>query len=152
MKRAYLFILILSFLFVFSFGNTTQNIDKDNIIKKLNIASTEHDIIQLMIKNEEYEKVPAEIKNILDLELPSEYESAVLKEILIVSNDLHKRGKNKIALQILDMGYKYCEKRENKIIILKVKAAFLKSMGRIKEAISVFKDAIKLEKEDMGKR
>ncbi len=150
MKKIFFLTLILSFLFMFSLGSTVQNSGKD-VIKKLNIASTEHDIIQLMIKKGEYEKIPNEIKNIFDIGLPIEYEDAVLKEVLIVSNDLHKKGENEIALKILDMGYKYCKKNENKIIILKVKAAFLKSMGKIKDAISVFKKAIRLERGSLNR-
>ena len=143
-------LLILFFNFVFSISNPSEITDKV-LLKKLNVASTEHDIIQLMLKKGEYDKIPAEIDNILDLKLPIRFEKAVLKEILIVSNELHKKGKNEIAILIIDKGLKYCKLNENRIILLKVKAAFLKSMGNLEEAIRVFKEAVRLEKDSLEK-
>ncbi len=145
-KVSFLIVIFILFSFVSVFSAHGEKTVDGVLLKKLNVASTEHDIIQLMLKKGEYEKIPAEIDNILNLELPSKFEKAVMKEILIVSNDLHKKGENEIALLIIDKGLNYCKSDENRVILLKVKAAFLKSMGKLEEAIKVFKKAVKLEK------
>ncbi len=150
-KVSFLIVIFILFSFVSVFSAHGEKTVDGVLLKKLNVASTEHDIIQLMLKKGEYEKIPAEIDNILNLELPSKFEKAVMKEILIVSNDLHKKGENEIALLIIDKGLNYCKSDENKVILLKVKAAFLKSMGKLEEAIKVFKKAVKLEKRSIEK-
>ncbi len=150
-KVSFLIVIFILFSFVSVFSAHGEKAADGVLLKKLNVASTEHDIIQLMLKKGEYEKIPAEIDNILNLELPSKFEKAVMKEILIVSNDLHKKGENEIALLIIDKGLNYCKSDENKVILLKVKAAFLKSMGKLEEAIKVFKKAVKLEKRSIEK-
>ncbi len=150
-KVSFLIVIFILFSFVSVFSAHGEKTVDGVLLKKLNVASTEHDIIQLMLKKGEYEKIPAEIDNILNLELPSKFEKAVMKEILIVSNDLHKKGENEIALLIIDKGLNYCKSDENRVILLKVKAAFLKSMGKLEEAIKVFKKAVKLEKRSIEK-
>ena len=125
-----------------------NNIDS-RVLKKLSIAETQHEIVQLLIEKGDYKKAVKEVKTIFDLKLPAQYDEAVFKEIVIVAKKLYDKGQRDLAYYVIDDGYKALNTTEYKAKTLNVKAALLKKDGKIEEAIEVFKKEVELREKDL---
>lgn len=108
-------------------------------IKKLSIAYSQHEIVQLLIQKGEHDKALQEFFVILNLGLPALYEEAVFKEIVIVAKKFFETGQSAYAYDALQKGFESLKNVDYQARLLNVKASLLKREGNIDEAIKTYK-------------
>ena len=123
-------------------GNVSQDVNK-----ALSIAGTEHDIIRLLIKQGQFERVIPEMNKIFQLDLPVGYESLVAQSASLISELLVEKKQFSIAHQILDQAIQKMKKKEDQAALWKIQAFVYKSEGDNENAIRCLQQAIDLEKQ-----
>jgi len=113
-------------------------------LKQLSIAYSQHEIIQLLIQKGEFAKALQEFFVILDLGLPTQYEEAVFKEVVIVAKKFFEAGQSEYAYEALQKGFQSIQNVDYQARILNVKASLLKREGKIDEAIKTYKEEVAL--------
>lgn len=147
--------LIISIVICIALGLTTASpllalqaspTDPESV-RKLKIASTEHELILVLIQSGSFDKIELEWKKVLDLKLGPQYEGAVAKSLLTIAFKLYEAKQLALAQALLDSslaGASFSNK--NKADILRFKAFLYKESGELEKAIETYKRAIELEK------
>ncbi len=118
-----------------------------SIEQKLSIAETQHEIARLLIKNGQFDRVLQEMRKILDLNLPLEYEEAVAKSVSFIAYLLTENRQYAIGHELLDETLVRLHSPQNAASILKVKAYVYKNEGRLAKAIETLERAVQMEKQ-----
>ncbi|MBI2821520.1 MAG: tetratricopeptide repeat protein [Acidobacteria bacterium] len=113
------------------------------------VAEAEHEIVALLIRQNNFDQVRAEMRKVYALKFPGQYEWMLSQEIEIVANALMNMSQFDIAHQVIDEGLVSLKVGKNQAAVLKKKAYILKKQGKDKEALQYFKQAVELES---GKR
>lgn len=71
------------------------------IESKLRTAAAQHEIISALLQKRDFSRIVAELKMILELRLPVDYESAVVEEVVSVSNRLADAQRYDLAHQAI---------------------------------------------------
>jgi tetratricopeptide (TPR) repeat protein len=121
--------------------------DPDETRQALSIAEAQHEKIRVLISQGRYDRVPGEVKTILDLKLPDKYESNVAKSACIIANDLAEKLQFSLAHEVLDEALRHMKLNENKASVLKIQAFVYKTEGNLDKALQCLERAIELEKQ-----
>ncbi len=125
-------------------GAANERLDSETI-KKLTVASTQHNLILLLIESGKYDKVEAEWKKVLDLKLSNKYEDAVALSMETIANKLSDAKQLPLAQRILDLGLAGMNfNNKNRADILRLKAYFFKEGGDLEKAIETYREANEL--------
>ena len=116
--------------------------------KTKSMAGTQHEIVMLLIKKKEYEKAAAEANKIFDMKWPEDQEPLLLRELLIISDQLRRQGQALLSLQLIDRNSKYFKTLPSRIAIFKEMGFLHKSMNQDDKAIDYFRKAQELENKD----
>ena len=118
-----------------------------SVDQKLSIAEKQHEIIKLLIKEGQYDRVLPEWRKILDLNLTGEYEESVAKSAGYIAYLLAENKQYPLAHQLLDETIARMQLVGNKASLLKVKAWVYRAEGKLQKAIETLQRAVELEQQ-----
>ena len=72
--------------------------------QKLLIARTQHDIIQLLLKERNFDAVFPELDKIFGLRLPAEHEDKVVREVRIIADAFYQNQRADLSIRVLERG------------------------------------------------
>lgn len=115
--------------------------ERSNETAKLRIAASQYEIISVLMKNQEYSRVPDEFRKILDLNLSTENEKPLVQATFQVVDGLRQAGQYSTATQIADEALNKLKLSESKYFLMMAKGKVLKDQGRFQEAIEIYRKA-----------
>lgn len=118
--------------------------------EKKSIAQSQHELMLLFIGKAEYDKIPAGLQKVLDLDLNGKYERFVVDEILILSDLLNQKSQFKMALKLVEMGLADLKEKESRVKLYKEAGFIYKQMGSMEKALEMFEKGKALEAEPPG--
>ena len=110
------------------------------------IAETQHEIVMLLIKNNEFDRVLEASTNIFSLNFPQHQEPLLVKEGQILADALSGRRQFLLAHRILDAALKAVASRKSKALLYKEKAYLCNKEGEDAKAMEFFEKALELER------
>jgi tetratricopeptide (TPR) repeat protein len=113
----------------------------------LSIAEKQFDIIKLLIKQGQYDRVLPEWHKILDLNLTGEYEGSVAKAASFIAYLLAENKQYGLGYELLEETIAKMQLAGNIASLLKIKAYLYKSEGKLQKAIETLERAIELERQ-----
>ena len=114
-------------------------------VKKLKVASVQHELILLLIENKSFDTIDSEWKKVLALKLDAKYEGAIAQSVLKIGLKLSDAGQLALAQQILDESLASVPfSKKNQSDIWRFKAYLFKEAGDLDSAIQALKHASEL--------
>ena len=117
----------------------------DDWEKTRSIAESQHDIVMLLIKNRQYDKVLVASKKIFALNFPPSKESMKVEHAKVASAALSEQGNYGLAHQILDEALKAVASNKSKVVLYKEKAVVCSKHGQDAQAMKFLEEAVRLE-------
>ena len=141
MKKALcsLVLLLMSTGLVMSSSNSGPIGESDEA--KLRYAASQHEIISILLKEGQFDRILPEFNKILGLDLGSENEKLVATETWVVADQLVSAGQYSLAHRVVDAGLAKMVTSENQFTLLMLKGKIYREEGRLEEAISVYRKA-----------
>lgn len=112
---------------------------------RLRFAATQHEIISILLQEQEFELVRQEFEKILALRFNEEHERLVVQEAWIVTQQLLQADQFDLAYEIIDATLGQVRSSENQFTLLMLKGKVLRDEGRLQEALSVYQEARQLQ-------
>src|SRR5438876_7812660 len=112
----------------------------------LSIAESQHEIVTLLIKQGQYQRVAPEMKKIFELNLPEKYEEAVAQSASLVAGMLVERQQFGIAHEVVNEALKRARLNENRAALFKVEGYVYKSECNLEKALESLEKAVQLER------
>ncbi len=112
---------------------------------KLKVAAAQYEVIEILLKEKQYQKVLGGFREILDLRLKGDYERLVVEAAWKFAEELLEVGHYSIAEQIVEETLGQTEDPENRFILFMLLGKTLQSQGRAEEAIEIYRKAQQLE-------
>ncbi len=116
-------------------------------VQMLSIAEKQFDIAKLLIKEGQFDRVLPEMRKILDLNLPGEYEQLVAQSAGYISVLLAENKQYALGHELLDETISKMRLADNIASLLKIKAGLYKSEGKINKAIETLRRAVEIEEQ-----
>ena len=113
--------------------------------KTKSIAETQHEIVMLLIKHQEFEKALAEANKIFEMKWPDDQEPLLLKELLYLSDQFLRHGQTILGLQVIEGNSKFFRRNLSQIALWKEKGYLYKHMQQDEKALDCFRKAQELE-------
>ena len=151
-------LLIILFLAVTSLSPHIWAAEQSNAVceasspetyKLLSIAEAKLDIVKALIAQGKFERVPAEMKVIFQLNLPDKCEGAVKDAAIISAKLLVDQNQFEIAHRVMDDAFLRMKLNANKAAVLMLTAGIYRLEGKLDKAIAAWEQAIKFEKEQV---
>ena len=115
-------------------------------LKKLKIASMQHELILLLIENKNFDAVELEWEKVLDLRLGGKYEGAIAQSLLAIGYKLSEARQLALAQKILDESLSVVAfSNKDRADIFRFKAFVFKESGDLDAAIKALRQARELE-------
>ncbi|MBI4454443.1 MAG: hypothetical protein HY644_00945 [Acidobacteria bacterium] len=114
-----------------------QAASSDEVLAKLQAAAIQHETIALLIEQQQFQSVIPELKKILDLTLPQEYELYEVQEIQSVVQELREKQQNSLGHAVVDLGLKYLQEDKSKSSLYLLKSQLYRDTRQIREALEV---------------
>lgn len=133
-------VAIAFFVGVYPFAGVPSDWEKTQ-----SIAASQHEIIMLLIKNREYDKLMSASRKILALDFPEGQEHRLVQHAQEVNSCLIRDGQYNLAQQLLDETLKSVHVNKSKAELYKEKAYAFKKEGRDKDALLWFEKAVQVE-------
>jgi len=122
-----------------------QNRSEEDLAK-LRFAASQHEIISILLDEQDFEGIVPEYNRILELELTGDDESLVVKEALIIADRLMKLEQYPLAHEIIDETLEVTRQRDNRFSLLMMKGMIHKEEGQIRKALKTYKAAQRIQK------
>ena len=119
----------------------------DPLSKTKRIASTQHEMVMLLIKKKDFDQAAKEACKIFDMNWPDGQEQLLLKELLFLSEQFCNNGQASISLHLIDKNAKCFRQTASRIKILQEKGFLYKSLKQYDKALEYFNKARELEKD-----
>ncbi|MBI1748218.1 MAG: hypothetical protein HYR55_16785 [Acidobacteria bacterium] len=113
--------------------------------EKLAYAESQHEITMTLIDEGKYDEARTELRKIIDLQFPEKYEDRLAKEIFMVCDKLRHKGKDNLALEVLDEGLEAVRLKRNKARLYKEKGYIYSKQGNHAMKKEMFRKAAELE-------
>jgi tetratricopeptide (TPR) repeat protein len=110
------------------------------------IAETQHEIVKLLIARGQYGRVVTEVKKILELKLPEQFEEAVAKSASQIAGMLIEKQQFAVAHEVLDEALKRMKLNENKANLFMIQGYTFKSEGKLEKALESLEKAVELRR------
>ncbi|NWG12702.1 MAG: hypothetical protein HXY20_04110 [Acidobacteria bacterium] len=123
-------------------GQQTQ----DSVEVMLSIAESQYEIVKLVIKQGNYDRVLPEMRKIYGLNLPARYEQAVAESASLVAHLLVESRQFSLAHDVLKEALARMKDGRNEASLLKIQAYVFKSEGKLQEALETLERAVSIEK------
>ena len=117
----------------------------DDWEKTRSIAESQHDIVMLLIKNKQYDKVLVNSKKIFALNFPPNQEYRKVDHAKVASAALSEQGNYGLAHQVLDEALKAVSSNKSKVVLYKEKAVVCSKHGQDAQAMKFLEEAVRLE-------
>jgi tetratricopeptide (TPR) repeat protein len=137
MKRLLLLIIFL----VATSGLAGQS----NVEKKLLFAYSQHEIITILLEEQNYGQILPEFRKILSLQLRDDNEDMVVRSAWQIVETLKEAKQYSLAHEITDATLQTSQQTENHFSLLMLKAKLLQDEGRRSEALQVYRKAQQLQ-------
>jgi len=121
--------------------------EPQDVRQLLSIAEAQHEIAKLLIKQGRYERVPGEVRKILELSLPDKYEVNVAQSVSLIADMLAENRQYGVSHEILGDAFLRVKSKDNKAALLKIQAYVFKAEGKLGEAIQALERAVELERQ-----
>jgi tetratricopeptide (TPR) repeat protein len=118
---------------------------QDDWEKTRSIAEAQHEIVMLLIKNKQYDKVLPASKKIFALNFPPSREYQLVDHARLASAALTEQHNYKLAHQLLDEALKAVHTNKSKATLYKEKALICSKTGQDGEAMKYLEEAVRLE-------
>ena len=143
-KALFLFTLLWSVTVVTNAQEVTESTDLE---AQLRFASSQHEIIKILLDEDRYAEVLPEFWKILDLELTGEDEKPVVQETWLIGEHMSEAGQYDLAHEIVDGALDELETSESQFYLLMLKGKIFQDEGLTEEALAVYREA-QLYKDD----
>lgn len=113
------------------------------------MAESQHEIVMLLIKNRQFDRVTDAARPIFKLQFPQEHEGLLVSEAEILTDALLQHNQFEVAHSVLDLAVESVRSGKLRARLLREKAYVYKKEGRDDEALATFEksnDLIELEK------
>lgn len=120
--------------------------DDDALKANIEVAYAQHEIILLLIKNDQFDKVRPAAQILLGLHLPKEQELNTVKSLTIISQKLYEKGRAELAYQILDAATHSISDPSNKSKVYLILARYYKLDGQDEKAIESLKKSMEFRR------
>ncbi len=114
-------------------------------ISKLQYAASQHEIISILIEEQDWSQAVAEFFKILDLDLDVTSEVSLVEEAWQITEQLLEAKQYDYSHQIIDSTLERCKLPDNRFTMLILKGKVLKQEGKIKAALDAFREAQALQ-------
>ena len=112
---------------------------------KLRFAAAQHEIIAILIKEEQFDRVLPEFSRILELGFQGSAEELVVKETWSVVNSLMDAAQFDLAHQVIDRALHDTEEADSEFGLLMLKGKLYKQEGRLREALQTYRLAQRIQ-------
>ncbi len=120
--------------------------EQDPVEVLLSIAESQYEIVKLVIKQGNYERVLPEMRKIYELNLPVRYEQAVAESTSLVAHLLVESKQFGLAHDVLKEALPRMKDGRNEASLLKIQAYVFKSEGKLQEALETLERAVTIER------
>lgn len=147
MRKLAGFLLVVAFLVGVVPGQATSDAvpARADLETKLRFAATQHEIISILLQEQQFELVREEFNKILALRFSEEHEKLVVQEAWIIAQQLLQADQFDLAHEIIEATIDQVQSLENRFTLLMLKGKVLKDEGRLQEALSVYQEARQLQ-------
>jgi tetratricopeptide (TPR) repeat protein len=108
---------------------------------KLQIASSQHNIIAILLKEKNFDAVLPEYDKILSLRLPAQYDENVIKETLWISEAFWKGQRGDLSLRLLERGIQGMDQPKSKAALYQEMGYVYRLQGNDLKAMECFRRA-----------
>ncbi len=152
MKIVFAFVLAIGLIFAGPWNPTVAyaffaESSQLTVDQALSIAGNHYEIAKLLIKDGKFDRVLPEMRKIFDLNLQGEFEQSVAESSSLIARLLAESKQTALAHELLDETIAKMKQGENVARLLKVKAFFYKSEGKLQKAIDTYERAIDIERQ-----
>ncbi len=112
----------------------------------LSIAESQYEIVKLLIKQGNYDRVLPEMRKIYELNLPVRYEQAVAESASLAAHLLVESKQFGLAHDVLKEALPRMKDGRNEASLLKIQAYVFKSEGKLQEALETLERAVAIER------
>jgi tetratricopeptide (TPR) repeat protein len=109
-------------------------------------AESQHEIVLLLIKKQEFSQALAEANKIFEMKWPADQEPTLLKELLLLSNSFLHAQQAATGIRLLETNSKAFKSSSSQAAIWKEKGYLYKTLGENDKALECFRQAQRLEK------
>jgi len=109
-------------------------------------AESQHEIVLLLIKKNEFTQAMTEANQIFEMKWPADQEPTLLKELLLLSNNFFHAKQAALGIKLLETNMKSFKSPASQAAIWKEKGYLYKNLGENDKALECFRQAQRLEK------
>jgi hypothetical protein len=124
--------------------------EAENLSANLEIAHSQHEIILLYIKTDQFEKVGPAAQVLLSLKFPADLELNTVKSLSIITEKLYEKGHSELAHQVLAVAAKTLSANSNKSKVYMIQARAYKRDGLDDRAIECYRKSQELSTKSPG--
>ena len=133
-------------LLILSLGLQANLVDAQSWERTRSVAEAQHEIVMLLIKGKQFDKVLAASAEIFSLQFPYTQEHLFVTEGRILSAALSDHEQYNLAQSLLDQALGAVTSNNSKALLYKEKAYLCQKEGRDDEAMKFFEMAVQLTK------
>ena len=133
-------------LLILLLGPQTNIVDSQGWERTRSIAEAQHEIVMLLIKGEEFNKVLNASQEIFSLSFPYAQEPLFVTEGRILAAALSDLQQYELAQALLDQALDDVNSNRSQALLYKEKAYLCTKNGKDEEAMKFFEKALELEK------
>ncbi len=133
-------------LLILLLGPQTNIVDSQGWERTRSIAEAQHEIVMLLIKGAEFDKVLNASQEIFSLSFPYDQEPLFVTEGRILAAALSDLQQYELAQALLDQALEAVNSNRSKALLYKEKAYLCTKNGKDEEAMKFFEKALELEK------
>ncbi len=121
-----------------------------DIEAKLRIAASSHEIILALLENFAYDEILPEYRKILELDLGSDYENAMVQGAWVIVETLRENEQFALGHKIVTETLKKTSRSESRFNLLLLRGKIFKQQGQVEEALDAFREAQKYAPSEEG--
>jgi len=133
-------------LLILSFGLQANIVDSQSWERSRSVAEAQHEIVMLLIKGKEFDRVLSASQEIFSLSFPYTQEHLFVTEGRILSSALYDQQQYGLAQALLDQALQAVNSNSSKAVLFKEKAFLCNKEGKDDEAMEFFEKAVELTK------
>ncbi len=133
-------------LLILSLSLQANIVDSQGWERSRSVAEAQHEIVMLLIKGKEFDKVLRASQEIFSLRFPYNQEHLFVTEGQILSGALYDHQQYELAQALLDQALRAVNSNNSKALLYKEKAYLCKQEGKNDEAMEFFEKAVELTK------
>jgi tetratricopeptide (TPR) repeat protein len=133
-------------LLILSLGLQANIVDSPSWERARTVAEAQHEIVMLLIKGKQFDKVLQASQEIFSLRFPYDREHLFVTEGRILSGALYDHQQYGLAQTLLDQALRAVNSNTSRALLYKEKAYLCNKEGKDDEAMEFFEKAIELTK------